>query len=116
MNKRGLWLGLCFMVACGQELELPVQPGSAGSGNRAGPSSGVTGEAGAGDSTEPVQRLPVADTPLFEASGGAGGEAGLAEGAGGTGGTVTSSGGVAAGGKHGGGAGRPSNSAGEASH
>lgn len=114
MNKQGFWLGLCFMVACGQELELPVQPGSAGSAGRAGPSSGITGEAGASDFTEPVQRLPVADTPLFEASGGAGGEPGAAEGAGAAGGNVTSSGGVTAGGKAAGSAGH-SNGAGETS-
>jgi hypothetical protein len=56
--------------------------------------------------------LPVADTPLFEAGGGAGGEAGLADG---TGGRAASGGAVATGGKSGGAAGRPSNSAGESS-
>jgi hypothetical protein len=76
MNKRGWWVGLWCVVACGQELELPVQPGSAGSGNRAGQSSGITGEAGAGDAAEPDQRLPVSDTPLFEAGGVNGGGAG----------------------------------------
>jgi hypothetical protein len=112
MNNRGLWLGLSLLVACGQELDLPVQPGSAGSGARSGLSSGVTGDAGAGAAAEPAQRLPVADTPLFEASGGAGGEAGLADGAGGR---ATSGGAVATGGKPGGAAGRPSSDAGESS-
>jgi hypothetical protein len=77
MRNGGIWLGLWCAVACGQELELPVQA-AAGSDNRAGPSSGITGEAGAGD-TLPPAGLPVAQEPLFDASGGAGGEARIAD-------------------------------------
>jgi hypothetical protein len=118
MNKRGLWLGLGFMVACGHELELPVQPGGAGASNRAGASSGITGQAGADDATDPAERLPVADTPLFD-SGGAGGEAGDAasggaDSDGGRAGSKAAGGAGSASGGRDAGAGNPSGAAGEA--
>lgn len=123
MSNRGLWLGLCCMMACGQEacgqeLELPVQPGSAGAGERAGPSSGITGQAGASDAGEPDARLPVADTPLFD-SGGAGGEAGDAAGGsadsnGGRAGSKAEGGKGSTGGGSNAAAGNPSAGAGEA--
>jgi hypothetical protein len=70
--KSGVWMGLifCVVASCGQELELPIEP-PAGSADAGGPSSGITGLAGAPEDSVPA-RLPVSDTPLF-AEGGAGG-------------------------------------------
>ena len=77
------WVGLSFgwVAGCGNELELPIEHPPSPDAD-AGPSSGITGLAGAPEHSEPP-RLPVSDSPLFGAAGadaGAeGGGAGAAE-------------------------------------
>lgn len=66
-------MGLCAAVGCGQDLALPDGYGKTAETNEPGPTDGITGAGGDGNSEETPSKLPVAGEPRYTGGGGNGG-------------------------------------------